>query len=227
MIVQYNYSWLLLTLVLALMSNSRAFFPAARRVRAPPIAFMSPDKLSFGNKMDIRVRLPTRDAVLAENFLQQPHLIVEAAYDASQYVKRNNTSYLIQFAQIPIPGVDTVSPEVEVSFVYQPAARRVVMQSQSWTLKGGPIVRDSQFLKSFHLLLEGVLALELNPQTGAISAVGQVEYSVRGDKPALLRAAPPFILDGTIRFIQSCVADFVLRQFGAKLLAAFQAFSRP
>lgn len=56
-----------------------------------------------GNRMDIRVRLPTRDLVLAEEFLKNPGIIVESTYDKSRLTKLSDTVWKIRFAEIPIP----------------------------------------------------------------------------------------------------------------------------
>lgn len=194
--------------------------------RTARLLMMSNDKLSFGNKMDIRVRLPTRDLGLAEGFMSCPHLIVETAYDHSRYTKVHEGTYIIRFAQIPIPGIDTVIPEIEVDFLTRNSS--IQMQSKSCVLKGGPIVRDTRFLQSFKINLTGQLSIDHSKPSadGSLLAVGQVVYAVQGEKPMLLRAAPSFILDGTINFIQNRVADFVMKQFSKKLLRAFQVYAQ-
>ncbi|RYY68813.1 hypothetical protein EON63_24390 [archaeon] len=53
---------------------------------------------------------------------------------------------------------------------------------------------------------------------------GRWSNQVRSDKPALRRAVPSFILDGTVCFTQTSVSDLVQRPFASKLLGAFRTF---
>jgi hypothetical protein len=188
---------------------------------------ISNDMMKFGNKMQIRVRLPTRDRALAEEFLKDPTIIIESTYDKSRALRLSETLWRIKFAEIPIPGIDVVSPELEIDFRYD--NQSIYMKSDKWALKGnnnGKILKDSKFMSTFNIKLTGQLSIELNSQQNApMVASGWVIYEAEGHKPAVLRNAPSFILDGTINLIQSLVADFVTKKFGAKLLQSFTLYS--
>ncbi|RYY68812.1 hypothetical protein EON63_24385 [archaeon] len=89
----------------------------SNRKRGRLLVSMSHSKLSFGSKMGVRVRLPTRDVSVAEKILQLPHLIGSGLRPLK--VHQAHTSYLIQLASILIPGIHTaVNPETEMTFLY-------------------------------------------------------------------------------------------------------------
>lgn len=183
------------------------------------------DLIQFGNRMDIRVPLPTTDPTIGLRFLQQPDLIVESAYDSSRRTKLQSGNYAIKFAQIAIPGFDVLVPEVEVQFVH--VNSELQMQSQRCVLSGGPFARDTNFVDSLHVNLCGRLFIEPSPlgPHHFIAAVGHVDYSVRTARPSVLRAAPRFIVNKAITFVEGKIAELVLSQFSTKLLGAFEVFT--
>ncbi|KAJ1425689.1 hypothetical protein B484DRAFT_89170 [Ochromonadaceae sp. CCMP2298] len=187
---------------------------------------MSSDEiLKFGSSMNIDIRLPTKDRSLVAQFLNDTEYIVESTWDKAKIKKLSANTYLLKFIAIPIPGVDIVTPEIEVKF--ENIEGVVVMKSGNWSLKGesGKILKDSGFMKSFDIQLSGRLEMsEPSDSNPLISTIGCVEYKVQGAKPKVFRRAPGILLDGTINFIQSRVADFVNRRFSAQMLAAFRAY---
>ena len=74
------------------------------------------DLLSFGNTMKIQIKLPTRDLDLVNEFLNDPQYIVENTWDKNRIKKISSKTFLLQFLAIPIPGIDVVTPEIEVNF---------------------------------------------------------------------------------------------------------------
>lgn len=209
--------------------------------RGRGVLAMTVGLLKFGNKMDIRVRLPTRDRLLAEDFIKDPTVIIQSTYDSSKATRLSDTLWRIKFAEIPIPGIDTVSPELDMDFRY--ANGSIYMQSSQWALKGSKnsqILKDSKFIQSFNIKLQGELTLEYPGRAltstspavapadisgGLIVAVGFVDFQAQGERPSALQRAPAFVLDGTINFIQSLVTDFVSKKFSTKLLNSFTTFS--
>lgn len=183
----------------------------------------SNDLLKFGNNMDIRVRLPTRDVEIAKEFLQDPTIIIESTYDKSRLARLSDTLWKIRLADITIPAIDVISPEMEIEFKAV-EGNKITMKSMKWALKGtGPIMRDSKFLSSFDIKLNGYLELETT-SSALIVAVGGVSFEVQGEKPGIFRNAPPFLLETAINLIQGLVVDFASKQFSGRLLKAFTAF---
>lgn len=154
---------------------------------------------------------------------------------------------MLKTNSFPIPGIDTITPEIEVDFVYDNGV--IKMSSGNWTLRGtsGGIVKDSRFMRSFTISLTGQLGLanidisdstyesvppSLLPSSNGkvvgsssmITAKGWVEYTVEGEKPNIFKAAPPFVLDATIKLIKNSVNEFATLHFSAKLLRAFRMF---
>ena len=151
-------------------------------------------------------------------------------------MKKNDTTYIIQFPGILIPALETILPEIEVNFKTQNGT--IFMESGAWVLKSSTneIIKDSRFMSSFDIILRGQLSLEPShsyenivagtcPPTQLIVASGWVDYQVQGKIPRIFRSAPQFFLTSTIQFIQNCAADFVTKQFSKKLLSSFKAFN--
>ena len=176
--------------------------------------------------MDVQVRLPTRDRSVALEFLSTPRLIVESTWDANKIKQLGKDKYLLIMPTFPLPGIDNITPEIEVDFLY--TNETIVMRSGNWTLRGtsGGIVKDSRFMSSFEISIGG--ELKLSPAAAAandiVSSIGWVEYRVQGTKPTIFRQAPSFVLNSTIMIIKDSVAVFVERVFAARLLSAFRSF---
>jgi len=187
------------------------------------------DTMSFGNKMEINIKLPTRDSVLALEYLKNPKAIVEATWDRSKCRQLNDKTFLLIMHTLPLPGVDSITPEIEVDFVYDHAVKAVRMSSGNWTLRGtsGGVVKDSRFMQTFEISIVGQLSLMSNSETGGggggggtvaglpgqVSAIGWVEYRVQGEKPNIFKVAPQFVLEATIALIKESVSDFAEKQF--------------
>jgi len=209
---QSSYQWLILR------GNGNNHRELSMKVDAS-----NKDLLKFGNNMDIRVRLPTRDVEIAKEFLQDPTIIIESTYDKSRLTRLSNTLWKIRLADITIPAIDVISPEMEIEFKAV-EGNKITMKSMKWALKGtGPIMRDSTFLASFDIKLTGYLELEVS-SSALIVAVGGVTFEVQGEKPGVFRNAPPFLLETAINLIQGLVVDFASKQFSGRLLKAFTAF---
>lgn len=201
----------------------------SKQLKSPTQLFVSSSsststKLQFGNTMKIANRLPTRDLKQVQDFLQNPSLIVETVYDASKYTKHYPGCYTIRFASIPIPGIDTITPEITLEFTSENNV--INMKSKAWKLTSTKLFKDSKFMNSFNILLNGYVEIDVvkSQQEGFIHTIGSVCYEVEGEKPMLLKATPNFILDKTIQLIQSCVEDFVSKRFSTRYLEAFKIY---
>lgn len=119
----------------------------------------SNNMLSFGNSMKIQIKFPTKDKELVQEFLADPSYLVESTWDSNKLKRITPTVYLLQFIAIPIPGIDIITPEIEVSF--ENIDGIVYMNSGNWTIKGmsGKILKDSNFLKTFEINLVGQLMI--------------------------------------------------------------------
>jgi len=109
--------------------------------------------------MKIQIKFPTKDNELVEEFLMEPSYLVESTWDSNKLKRITPTIYLLQFIAIPIPGIDVITPEIEVSF--ENINGVVHMNSGNWTIKGmsGKILKDSNFLKTFEIKLVGQLMI--------------------------------------------------------------------
>ena len=158
--------------------------------------------MSFGSKMALKVPLPTRDEDLACAFLRNKDGIIQATWEKGRFERLGGSTYLLKFASLPIPGVDTISPEIEVDFTYIEEDRTITMKSGNWTLKGKTgTIKDSRFMKTFNIELDGMISL-VGASGSPITSEGWVKYRVQGEKPSVFKRAPGFILDKTISFIQ-------------------------
>lgn len=186
--------------------------------------------MTFGRRMEVDVLLPTRDQRLASAFLQKPEYIIQSTFEQDKFQQLTDEKYLIKFLAIPIPGLDVVTPEIELDFVSEQG--KVSMRSNGWTLRGqsGDVLKDSKFMQSFDINIVGELylnnkqAVEAGGPAAPIRANGWVEYRVHGRKPTVFQRAPGFLLDGTINLIQDSAADFVYKRFSVQLLKAFRLY---
>jgi hypothetical protein len=122
--------------------------------------------MSFGSKMAIKIPLPTRDPNLAKAFLSNTDGIVQSTWDKGKFDRLGDGSYLLKFASLPIPGVDTISPEIEVVFINSAQESSITMKSGNWTLKGQTgTIKDSRFMKTFNIELDGMIAITPSTNT--------------------------------------------------------------
>ena len=84
----------------------------------------------------MRVLLPTRDADQARTFISNLDSMVENTYEQGKYVKMDQGKYLLKFSTLPLPGVDKITPEIEVQFLYDKEEGTIRMNSGNWTLRG-------------------------------------------------------------------------------------------
>lgn len=180
--------------------------------------------LKFGSRIPMNVALPTKDIELAKTFLSKTEYIVESTWMKGKQTNMGKGTFLLQFLTLPI-GFDTITPEIEVDFLYDPQDSCIRMKSGSWQLKGKEgVVKDSRFMQSFKIELEGVLTAVEAPTAEGIVVDGWVRYGVKGEKPSIFKRAPAFILDNTIAFIQANVERFAYKEFTGRLLKAFRQF---
>ena len=172
----------------------------------------------------MNVALPTNDIELAKTFLSKTEYIVESTWMKGKQTNMGKGTFLLQFLTLPI-GFDTITPEIEVDFVYDPQFSCIRMSSGSWQLKGKEgVVKDSRFMQSFKIELEGVLTAVASEGSEGIIVDGWVRYDVKGEKPSVFKRAPAFILDNTIGFIQANVERFAYKEFTGRLLKAFRQY---
>lgn len=216
-----------------------------RRGTAISDAHNDAETLSFGSKLIIDIKLPSKDRDMVDNFLRDTEYIVENTWERTKLKKVSPSTYLLKFISIPIPGLDIVTPEIEVTF--ENIGGVVYMKSGRWSLLNGKgtILKDSNFVTSFDISLTGQLTMAREDDYDSydfdeVSSVarkrlvggalvkteGFVVYQVKGRKPSVFRRAPAMLLDGTINFVQKCVSDFVNKRFSTKLTKAFREYSR-
>ena len=181
--------------------------------------------LKFGSRIPMNVALPTNDIEQAKSFLSKTEYIVESTWMKGKQTNMGKGTFLLQFLTLPI-GFDTITPEIEVDFVYDPQFSCIRMSSGSWQLKGKEgVVKDSRFMQSFKIELQGVLtAVAAEGSAEGIIVDGWVRYDVKGEKPSIFKRAPAFILDNTIGFIQANVERFAYKEFTGRLLKAFRQY---
>jgi Protein of unknown function (DUF1997) len=182
--------------------------------------------MSFGSKIPMKVSLPTRDADQARTFISNLDSIVESTYEAGKYMKMADGTYLLKFNTLPLPGVDKITPEIEVKFSYNSTEGTIRMNSGNWTLRGTTgVLKDSRFMQTFAIELEGILTITTPTATDSVIAEGFVQYIVQGEKPGIFQRAPDFVLVKTIEFIKESVNDFASRDFQTKFLKAFRTYA--
>lgn len=217
-----------------------------KRMTAGDVAH-DPDLLSFGNKLRIDIKLPTKDRDMVDKFLRDTEYVVENSWEKAKLKKLSHSTYLVKFISIPIPGVGIITPEIEVKVANIGGA--VYIKSGRWSLLDGKgnTLDDPSFVAGLDISLHGQLKMSREDDFEAyyfdeslsvahkravpiggsqVRAEGFVVYSVKGRKPGEFRNAPAVLLDGTIDFVQKCVSDFVNKQFSTKFAKAFRKYGR-
>lgn len=189
---------------------------------------MSDDKISFGKKLDLNIKMPTRDLGLASSFLSNTSRVMESSWDKNLYSKLTDTSYLLKCKPIAIPGMDALYPEIEISLCNKNGI--VSLNSEKWTMRSGSnnAQKESRFLDSFEIAMSGQIAIQHDKNNvndrSPIIASGWVIYKVQGLKPNFFRMAPPFILDNTIKVIQERVQEYATAEFEHRFKSAFRDY---
>jgi hypothetical protein len=188
------------------------------------------DTLKFGDRCDISITLPTRNRALVISYLEQEQLLLEATWEKGKFRRLPSTSgppnpYRLLFPTLTLPGVDTVSPEIDVTIACVNGS--IELKSGNWTLRGtsGHVLKDSRFMESFAITIQGKLCVDEQTTPSPVVTRGWVEYRVQGEKPSAFKNAPPFVLDVTIRLIRETVMDFAGKQFANRFLRGFRRFS--
>lgn len=230
-----SVSSLLIIVLLALIEQKSSFFlqPKGYAIRGRDIfasIMMATTEvngvMSFGSKIPMKVTLPTRDANQARTFISNLDSMVESTYEAGKYVKMDDGKYLLKFNTLPLPGIDKITPEIEVQFLYDSIEGTIRMNSGNWTLRGTTgVLKDSRFMQTFAIELEGILTIVTNSATDTVIAEGFVKYVVQGEKPSIFKKAPDFVLDKTIEFIKDSINDFASRDFQSKFQKAFRTYA--
>ena len=186
------------------------------------------DMMSFGNRMALSIRMPTKDVKIASQFISSPRRILDACWDKDKAkpILTDSNLYLLEFSTIMIPGLGQLKPEIEVTTKYSNGV--LSMNSGNWTIKGssGGIMKDSRFLRTFDIVLQGELKIKPTEGSGYVMADGWVEYRVQGSKPTFFRKAPSFLLDNTIKIIQAGVQEYATSVFMMRYLKSFRDYMR-
>jgi len=188
---------------------------------------LSADTLQFGDRCEISITLPTRNRALAISYLEQEQLLLEATWEKGKFSRlpSSDNTFRLLFPTLTLPGVDTVSPEIDV--IISCVNGSIELKSGNWTLRGtsGHVLKDSRFMESFAITLQGKLTVDEQITPSPVVARGWVEYRVQGEKPSAFVKAPPFVLDVTIKLIQETVMEFASKQFANRFLRGFRRFA--
>eukprot|EP00607_Mallomonas_marina_P000327 CAMPEP_0182433442 /NCGR_PEP_ID=MMETSP1167-20130531/63264_1 /TAXON_ID=2988 /ORGANISM="Mallomonas Sp, Strain CCMP3275" /LENGTH=223 /DNA_ID=CAMNT_0024622143 /DNA_START=118 /DNA_END=789 /DNA_ORIENTATION=- len=181
--------------------------------------------ITFGAKIPLTIKLPSSNQLLIDEFISDSINILRSTWDSDKYFKiGNENEYLLRFRPIPLIGLDTIIPEIKVDMIPDSVKKSSSLKTKSWNLKGNSkILKDSDFVKSFDIDIEGYISTMNAPE---YSAQGVVEYTVKGKTPFMFQIAPSFILEKVIDAIQDRVLDFALVQFSSKFVKGFRSYAR-
>lgn len=198
------------------------------------------DMLYLSNRMDIKIGLPTRDHDLAAKFIEDEKKLLDATWERGMYkvVDKKQKKYTLMFPPIGIPGIDTLFTSVEVEFMQTDG--KIILRSNDWSIRGknGVILRDSRFMETFQVEIMGELSIkepavikasaikadDLKVPAPPVVANGWVQYKVEGEKPSVLKKAPPVVMDATVDLIKKISQDFATNQFKARFQSSFRSF---
>merc|ERR1711871_1777450 len=180
------------------------------------------------------------DHDLAAKFLEDEKKLLDATWEHGMYklVDKKEKKYTLIFPPIGIPGIDTLSTRVEVTF--QQSDGKVSLRSNDWSIRGknGVILRDSNFMETFQIEIMGELSIkepavikasaikadDLKVPAPPVVAYGWVQYNVEGEKPNVLKNAPPMVMSATVDLIKKLSEDFATNQFKERFQSSFRSF---
>jgi hypothetical protein len=88
-------------------------------------------------------------------------------------------------------GIDVITPEITVNLSTDMDRKSSILSSTSWKLSGNSnLLKDSNFLKTFDIRLEGNISSINAPKN---TVVGTVGYHVQGKSPLIFRFTPAII----------------------------------
>ena len=126
----------------------------------------------------MNVALPTRDIEKAKSFLSKTEYIVESTWMKGKQTNLGKGVFMLQFLTLPI-GFDNITPEIEVEFLYDPENYCIRMKSGKWQLIGKEgVKKDSRFMNSFQIYLEGVLKIVPSPSSSSSSSFNSINNAV-------------------------------------------------
>ena len=103
--------------------------PTVRKNFNRPVAFTMADSLlKFGDKLVLKIKMPTKDKNIAAGFLSKPHELLEATWDKEKLVRSSIDTYSLRMASLSVPGLD-VTPEIDVTLKYENVGFFYVYQS--------------------------------------------------------------------------------------------------
>ena len=72
--------------------------------------------MRFGNQMDLKIKLPSKDTRLATQFISNTEELIKCLWLEDKYRKIEKDKYLLIMNPITIPGFSSITPEIEVEF---------------------------------------------------------------------------------------------------------------
>jgi len=157
----------------------------------------------------VNVNLPTKDIEKAKSFLSKTEYIVESTWMKGKQTNMGKGVFMLQFLTLPI-GLDTITPEIEVEFLYDPENTCIRMKSGKWQLIGKEgVKKDSRFMNSFQIYLEGVLKIVPSPSSpssssnsvnNAVLTSGNGMLEGESQSALALASAPQVMVDGWVRY---------------------------
>lgn len=179
---------------------------------------------AFGDCVDIKIRLPTRDKSEAEGFLDDVDRVIKSSWQGRKYTFLGDERYnLILGVPLP-PGLGTLESSIVVEFKKKAEQKGIFMTSYEKMLKGkGPIMNDNGFADSFDLSFKGFI----RPEQGDAKIwyyVGQVEYKVFGEIPLPLQIAPPQLLRGAIDVIKGAIKTYAINEVTTNINKEFKSY---
>jgi len=196
-------------------------------------------------KLAVKVKLPIQDRSMVERFLRESEHLVEGVWDKAKIKKSAPERYLVQLSVIPVPGLNIVSPELEVELSNHKGT--LYVNGETCLLRDGcgRLLTDPA-LASLQVTLSGKLRISnSNEDSGeageeaeshpfipkkrpiggpSVYVEGSAEYSISGQPPATLQQNAQ-VFDQVATLLQDRFDDFMRNRLPLRLTKTFKAYA--
>ena len=203
-----------------------------------------PNRIRFGNLVEIKFDLPSSDIDSAKDFLSDSSRLVDTLWDKGKYeqLDQNNFRLLCKTMQFPVFG--TFHPMIELEVTGDNGRKSFRSTRLSLHKEEHGEISETNYLQSVEVKFEGTMFIDASELISASSVIkGFVEYKVDGKKPryalfvgsckifllcyhSFLRLAPAFLLNSAYKIFHDRVMQYTQEQVSSKFIESFSSYTQ-
>lgn len=203
--------------------------------------------LSATGELAVKVKLPTKDRSIVERFLRETDHLIENVWDKAKIRKLAPERYLVKLSVIPVPGLNIISPELEVELSNHKGT--LYVNGEKCLLRDGcgKLLTDPA-LTSLQVTISGKLRIsnsnadensdeedkdfESRPFIPKKRPIGGPSVFLEGSADYSISARPPAVLqqnaqafDQVAALLRNRFEDFMRNRLPLKLAKTFKAYA--